>query len=136
MAEYTVGAHFHEMPDRRKICRTLVSLRAKLLFSPNYRPLDCSLRDVTNAGAGIGVVDLKIIPMDFEVSFDNFRSARKCRLIWRSGIFIGTALRIEFGQLRFKRPRSVLSLAFFSSAHAGTGLMNTFRNNRSRSSRD
>jgi hypothetical protein len=28
---------------------------------------------------------------DFDISFDNFRTMRRCRLIWREGDFVGAA---------------------------------------------
>jgi len=36
-------------------------------------------------------VGLNVLPPNFELSFDNFRTVRKCRLIWRRGDFIGIA---------------------------------------------
>jgi hypothetical protein len=92
MAEYAVGpADFDDMPNRRKSVRTTVCLAARLLFGASRGPYDCVVRDVTNSGARLEVHELKIIPMHFEMSFDNFRTARNCRLIWRSGSFIGVA---------------------------------------------
>jgi hypothetical protein len=92
MAEYAVGAaEFYGMPNRRTSVRTTVCLAARILFGASRGPYDCVVRDVTNSGARLEVHDLKIIPMHFEMSFDNFRSARKCRVIWRSGNFIGVA---------------------------------------------
>jgi hypothetical protein len=92
MAEYAAGAaDFYGMPNYRKTVRTTVCLPARLLLGANLGPYDCVVRDVTNSGAGLEVHDLKVIPMRFEMSFDNFRTARKCRLIWRDGNFIGVA---------------------------------------------
>jgi hypothetical protein len=31
------------------------------------------------------------MPLDFELSFDGFRTVRKCRLIWRQDEFFGVA---------------------------------------------
>jgi hypothetical protein len=31
------------------------------------------------------------MPFDFGISFDRFRSMRKCRIIWREGDFLGAA---------------------------------------------
>jgi hypothetical protein len=28
------------------------------------------------------------VPMDFDLSFDNFRTIRKCRMIWREAVGI------------------------------------------------
>jgi hypothetical protein len=33
-----------------------------------------------------------MVPLDFDISFDNFRHVRRCRLIWRDGDFVGVAL--------------------------------------------
>ncbi len=50
----------------------------------------CTVRDVTNLGAGIRIEqNLKIVPLDFALSFDNFRTIRMCRLVWRQGDFLG-----------------------------------------------
>jgi hypothetical protein len=31
------------------------------------------------------------VPSEFDISFDNFRTMRHCRLIWRDGDFVGVA---------------------------------------------
>jgi hypothetical protein len=49
---------------------------------------------MTNIGAGIRIQDLPAVPLNFELSFDNFHTTRKCRLIWRDGDFIGAAFDI------------------------------------------
>ncbi len=68
-------------------------LPKELLYSSAIKTgqQSCLVRDVTNVGAGIRTQDLPLLPLHFELSFDNFRSARKCRLIWREGDYIGIA---------------------------------------------
>jgi hypothetical protein len=51
----------------------------------------CCVRDVTNHGAGLKLNGLNIVPSEFGISFDNFRTMRRCRLIWRDGDFVGAA---------------------------------------------
>jgi hypothetical protein len=51
----------------------------------------CTVRDVTNRGAGIYAPNLKVVPLDLALSFDNFRTVRTCRLIWRHREFLGVA---------------------------------------------
>jgi hypothetical protein len=34
---------------------------------------------------------LNIVPSEFGISFDNFRTMRRCRLIWRDGDYVGVA---------------------------------------------
>jgi hypothetical protein len=42
-------------------------------------------------GAGLRLTGLNIVPSEFGISFDNFRTMRRCRLIWRDGDFVGAA---------------------------------------------
>ena len=53
----------------------------------------CFVRDVTNVGAGVRTHDLPIVPLDLELTLDNFQTIRKCRLIWREGDFVGLAFK-------------------------------------------
>jgi len=34
---------------------------------------------------------LNIVPSEFGISFDSFRTMRRCRLVWRDGDFVGAA---------------------------------------------
>jgi hypothetical protein len=79
--------------ERRTFGRTKILKRAKLFFNAQREPIDCGVRDVTNAGAGIRADGLNIIPVSFELSFDNFLTVRKCCLIWRNGDFLGVAFK-------------------------------------------
>jgi hypothetical protein len=51
----------------------------------------CTVRDVTNVGAGIRAPNLQIMPLEFALSFDGFRTVRMCRLIWRQADFLGVS---------------------------------------------
>jgi len=53
--------------------------------------LSCGVCDVTNVGAGLRLEGLNVYPLNFELSFDNFHTIRKCRVAWRQGGFIGVA---------------------------------------------
>ena len=64
---------------------------ALLSFSKKAGVQSCIVRDVTDLGAGIRAQNLQITPLDFELSFDGFRTIRKCRLIWRQHEFFGVA---------------------------------------------
>jgi hypothetical protein len=79
--------------DRRSVGRTQIS-RGALLFC-NGKPgvHSCTVRDVTNLGAGVHARDLTILPLDFALSFDNFRTLRMCHLIWRQGDILGVAFK-------------------------------------------
>ena len=77
--------------ERRSIGRTRISKGALLFFNAQSGVRSCMVRDVTNVGAGIRTQDLSLVPLNFDLSFDNFRTNRKCRLVWREGDFIGLA---------------------------------------------
>jgi hypothetical protein len=79
--------------DRRSIGRTKISKDALLFFSEKTGVHSCTVRDVTNLGAGVRIQDLKVVPLDFALSFDNFRSVHMCLLIWRQGDFLGVAFK-------------------------------------------
>jgi hypothetical protein len=77
--------------ERRSIGRTKIFKGALLFFTGQRRVRSCGVTDITNVGAGIRTQDLPALPLNFELSFDNFRTVRKCRLIWRNGDFVGVA---------------------------------------------
>jgi hypothetical protein len=77
--------------ERRSIGRTKILKGALIFFSEKTGVQSCTVRDVTNAGAGIRAKNLRIMPLDFALSFDAFRTLRMCRLIWREGDFLGVA---------------------------------------------
>jgi hypothetical protein len=77
-----------EMSDRRSVGRTKIARGARLSLGEG--PVEpCTVHDVTNSGAGIRLQGPKVIPLEFALSFDNFRSFRMCRLAWRQGDFFG-----------------------------------------------
>jgi hypothetical protein len=76
--------------ERRSIGRTKIAKSALLFFIGQTSVRSCGA-DITNVGAGIRTQDLPVLPLSFELSFDNFRTVRKCRLIWRDGDFVGVA---------------------------------------------
>jgi hypothetical protein len=64
---------------------------ALIFFSKNAGVQSCKVRDVSNLGAGIHSQNLEIMPIDFDLSFDGFRTLRKFRLTWRKHEFFGVA---------------------------------------------
>ncbi len=71
--------------ERRRAKRKLVnetlllSLPGQITFQP------CRVRDLTAFGAGLWLNWFALLPTEFELSFDEFRTAFECRLVWRSG---------------------------------------------------
>jgi hypothetical protein len=81
------------MNDRRSIGRTKIGKDALLFFGAQTGVRRGTVMDITNAGAGIRTQDLAAIPLNFELSFDKFRTSRNCRLIWRDGDLVGLAFK-------------------------------------------
>lgn len=77
--------------ERRFKERSLINRGALLFFMGSAGVHACCVRDVTNDGAGIRLAGLNMVPSEFDISFDNFRTMRRCRLIWRDGDFMGAA---------------------------------------------
>jgi hypothetical protein len=71
--------------ERRAVGRTLINRGVLLHFAGRDGVHGCCVRDVTNLGAGIRLNGLNFVPSEFGVSFDNFRTMRRCQLIWRDG---------------------------------------------------
>jgi hypothetical protein len=93
MTEILANRQWKQAPERRSLGRTKISRSARLLFNTQRGPVECGVRDITNVGAGIRVDGINVVPVAFELSFDNFRTARSCQLVWRDGDFIGVAFR-------------------------------------------
>jgi hypothetical protein len=79
--------------DRRSIGRTKIGKDALLFFGAHTGVHPCTVADITNTGAGILTQDLAAMPLNFELSFDKFRTGRNCRLIWRDGDLVGVAFK-------------------------------------------
>jgi hypothetical protein len=77
--------------ERRSNGRTKIQKEALLFFSEKTGVHSCTVRDVTNGGAGISIRSLPIMPANFALSFDGFRTLRSCRLIWRHHDVLGVA---------------------------------------------
>ena len=85
------SSRMSELIERRSVGRTTISRAALLFFSAQPGVFGCEVRNVTNVGARILLNGLNILPPNFELSFDNFHTVRKCRLIWRRGDHVGIA---------------------------------------------
>jgi hypothetical protein len=77
--------------ERRSNGRTLINRSALLFFKGQAGVFACHVRDATNHGAGIRLNGLNVVPLNFDLSFDNFRTIRTCLLVWRDGDFAGVA---------------------------------------------
>jgi hypothetical protein len=75
--------------ERRSLGRTFIGRNAMMFFAGQAGVYSCHVRDVTNHGAGIRLDGLNVIPVKFDLSFDNFHTIRRCQLVWRNDDFLG-----------------------------------------------
>ena len=62
--------------ERRSTGRARINRGALLFFTGQTGVFSCTA-DVTNRGAGVRLEGLSVLPLDFDLSFDNFRTIRK-----------------------------------------------------------
>jgi hypothetical protein len=75
--------------EPRTMRRTLIDRDVLMYFAGCNGVHACSVRDVTNLGASIRLDALSVVPSEFAISFDRFRTMRSCRLIWRHDDIVG-----------------------------------------------
>ena len=75
--------------ERRSLGRTTINRDALMYVLGQEIGHACCVRNVTNHGAGLRLNGLNLLPFEFGISFDRFRSLRWCRLVWRGGDFVG-----------------------------------------------
>jgi hypothetical protein len=78
-------------PRRRRASERKPHNRSALLRIAGLTNLfELTVRDISDRGIGVRLhINLPLLPVDFKISDDGFRTARKCRLIWRQSNFIG-----------------------------------------------
>src|SRR5579872_5467351 len=83
------------MDDRRSADRTRTSKAASIFFGRHRGEHSCDVEvtDLGNGGAGIHKSGKAILPLTFELAFDNLR--RSCRMVWRRGNFFGVTFEDE-----------------------------------------
>jgi hypothetical protein len=69
--------------ERRRAQRKIVSEEVLLSLPGQVTLRPCSLRDLSALGAGLCLEGFTLLPTEFGLSFDNFRTSFACRLVWR-----------------------------------------------------
>jgi|SRR6185503_14213105 len=80
------------MQERRAIVRTRVNRNAEIVLGGHMaEKVQCTLRDLTNAGACIALACPYAMPDTFELTLDHGRSLRPCRVRWRAHDRLGVS---------------------------------------------
>ena len=75
--------------DRRTHTRSRVCKGAKIVFNARASVLDCTVRNVSDAGACLVLATPAVLPPEFEMSFDDLITLRYCRVIWHFDARVG-----------------------------------------------
>lgn len=80
--------------DRRLTERRNVYSSALLSIPRRKTVHSCGMRDLSQTGLGLRLNGLPLLPDEFNLSLDGFRSTLVCRLIWRDGDFAGVSFKL------------------------------------------
>ena len=75
--------------DKRSLHRKRVLKTAQIVLSDKAPKLDCSVRNISTAGACLQVSTTYGIPASFDVVIEG--ASRPCRSIWRTDTKLGVA---------------------------------------------
>jgi hypothetical protein len=90
------------MQDGRKVLRTIVLKNAKLVLKNCSSLFDCTVLNLTNAGARISLTSPICAHDSFELTFDHALSTRPCQVIWRSENKVGVSFGWEREALSYQ----------------------------------
>jgi hypothetical protein len=77
--------------DRRRTVRTHVFAGGLLFFNGRQGVRGFRAIDVSDRGLKLRTHRHAILPLRFDLTFDNFATAHRCHLIWRRGDQLGVA---------------------------------------------
>jgi hypothetical protein len=79
------------MLDRRQSPRLRSFKEGRILFNPHWPVIDCTVRNVSGAGACVEMKGEFNTSLEFELTFVQDKATRACRQVWRQGNRIGVA---------------------------------------------
>jgi hypothetical protein len=79
------------MLDRRKTQRMRSFKGARIVFHPNWPVIDCTVRNLSGAGACVEMQGEYNTSLEFELTFLQDNERRTCRQVWRQGTKLGVA---------------------------------------------
>jgi hypothetical protein len=81
---------FEDEFERRASERKTHNRGAFLRIAGLNNLFELTVRNISRHGIGMRLhINLPLLPVDFKISDDGFRTAQRCRLIWRESDFIG-----------------------------------------------
>jgi hypothetical protein len=77
------------MIERRALSRIPLDRLALLHVSGIRGVHPCLVKDINTDGACLSQLSISIVPDDFALSFDGFRTTENCHIVWRKGALCG-----------------------------------------------
>jgi hypothetical protein len=77
--------------ERRDVTRTRVSRSAKIIPPRRGAMIHCIVQNITSSGACLKLANTYGLPETFELTFEQGRTRRACRVVWRTADQIGVA---------------------------------------------
>jgi PilZ domain len=75
--------------EKRRLSRTRVNKSARISFQNQASPVDCIVSDLNSGGACLDFAFQIYASNWFDLSFDNFRTKRVCRVAWQQNNKLG-----------------------------------------------
>ena len=85
----------HPSSDRRRVTRTSVYLGGLLFFNGRLGVRGFRAIDSSDRGLKLHTHRHAILPITFVLTFDNFVTVQRCRLVWRRGDLLGAIFLTE-----------------------------------------
>jgi hypothetical protein len=77
--------------DRRNVERTRVQRGAKIIGPRNAQLIHCTVQNLTSGGACLKVANTAGVPQNFDLTFEQGRTRRPCRVVWHTNDEIGVS---------------------------------------------
>ncbi|MFC4941502.1 MULTISPECIES: PilZ domain-containing protein [Bradyrhizobium] len=75
--------------ERRRAVRKILEQSVSLSIPGEETSTHCTMKNLTVFGAGVCLPRVTILPTEFELSFDQFRTSFACRLVWQRDDCVG-----------------------------------------------
>ena len=80
------------MNERRDVTRTRIRRNAEIVVARRgVEKVQVTLQNLTSTGACLTLSSTSMVPDTFDLTFDQGRSCRPCRVKWRSGDQLGVS---------------------------------------------
>ena len=77
--------------ERRDVTRTRMSRSAKIIPPHRGSMIHCTVQNITSSGACLKLANTYGMPETFELTFEQGRTRRACRVVWRTNEELGVA---------------------------------------------